>query len=573
MRKLLSWLVPEGSTKLSPRAYLALALVTFVLQLPGWFNLPVVDRDEARYAQATRQMFESHNFIDIKFADQDRFLQPIGIYWLQAATAFPFGGDHAPIWAFRIPSLLASLSLVLLTACFGARLFDPTSGLAGGLILAPSLLLNAEAHLAKIDAMLALTTLIAQIALWMSIAHPPDKKRRFVGWPLLFWVALGLGGLLKGPIILLIVGLTIIAYGVWQREWRYLLSLNPILGVVIVAAIIAPWLIAIEIDTHGAFLQHAIGHSFGYKIAHGEQSHGQPPGYHTLLFMLTFFPGVVLAGLGGFYAWRMRKKRLTRFLLAWILPTWIMFELVATKLPHYTLPVFPAIALLAGAGLRDATDQLATPGGRWWHRVFGLLFLIAACAVTALPLLATNKIGEAVTPFVILASIFAAALLVAGAFLWWKPSAERLLPLLAATGLTYLALFQFAVPNFKRLWVSDEIADVAHELHGCAHMSVATAGFTEPSAIFHFGSATLLGDGKSAVHHLSTHPGCGLVVVADSERAAFQAELQAEGLQVQKFGEVQGFYYTKGKPITLTLYGTDSSALERGDSGNNGEED
>ena len=142
-----------------------------------------------------------------------------------------------------------------------------------------------------------------------------------------------------------------------------------------------------------------------------------------------------------------------------------------------------------------------------------------------------------------------------------------------ACTLTYLALFQFVVPNFKRLWVSDEIANVAHELHGCAHMSVATAGFTEPSAIFYFGSSTLLGDGKSAVHHLSTHPGCGLAVVADSERAAFQAELQAEGLQVQKFGEVKGFYYTKGKPITLTLYGTDTSALERGDSGDNGEED
>jgi 4-amino-4-deoxy-L-arabinose transferase-like glycosyltransferase len=571
--KLFSWLMPESSTKLRPRAYLALALVTLILQLPGWFNLPVVDRDEARYAQATRQMFESHNFIDIKFADQDRFLQPIGIYWLQAGAAFPFGGDHAPIWAFRLPSLMASLAVVLLTAWFGSRVFDPRTGLAAGLILAPSLLLNAEAHLAKIDATLALATLVTQIALWMSIAHPTDQKRRFIGWPLLFWVALGVGGLLKGPIILLIVGLTIIAYAIWQREWRYLIGLNPILGVIIVAAIIAPWLIAIEIDTHGAFLEHAVGHSFGYKIAHGEQSHGQPPGYHTLLFMVTFFPGVALAGLGGFYAWRTRADRFTRFLLCWILPTWVMFELVATKLPHYILPVLPAIALLAAAGLKAASDQLAMSGGRWWHRAFGLLFLISACAVTALPLLAANKIGEPITPLVIFTSVFAAALLVAGAFLWWKPSTERLLSLLAATALTYLALFQFAVPNFKRLWVSEEIAGVASELHGCAHMSVATAGFTEPSAIFHFGTATLLGDGKSAVHHLSTHPGCGLVVVADSERAAFQAELQAEGLQVQKFGEVQGFNYTKGKPITLTLYGTDSSALERGDSGNNGEED
>jgi 4-amino-4-deoxy-L-arabinose transferase-like glycosyltransferase len=407
----------------------------------------------------------------------------------------------------------------------------------------------------------------------MSIAHPTDQKRRFIGWPLLFWVALGLGGLLKGPIILLIVGLTIVAYGIWQREWRYLLGMGPILGVLIVAAIIAPWLIAIEIDTKGAFLQHAIGHSFGYKIAHGEQSHGQPPGYHAILFMVTFFPGVVLAGLGGFYAWRTRAERLTRFLIAWTLPTWLMFEMVATKLPHYVLPMFPALALLASAGLKDASAQLATPGGRWWHRVFGLLFLIATSAVIALPFVAASKIGEPVTPFVVSASIFAAALLIAGAFLWWKPSTERLLPVLAATALTYLALFQFTVPNFKRLWVSNEIGRISQELHGCAHKAVATAGYSEPSAIFHFGSATLLGDGESAAHHLATHPGCGLAVVADSQRTAFQAEIQAEGVQIQKFGEVAGFNYDKGKPITLTLYGTDSSALERGDGGVNGTDD
>ena len=572
MRKLWLWLAPDSSAYLRPRAYLALAALTLVLQLPGWFNLPVVDRDEARYAQATRQMFETGNFVDIKFADQDRFLQPIGIYWLQAGAASLFGGSHAPIWAFRIPSLLASVSIVLLVAWFGTRVFEPNTGLAAGLILAPGLLLNAEAHLAKIDATLCLVTLVAEIALWMSISGRAGQKRRFMGWPLLFWIALGVGGLLKGPIILFILGLTVIAYGIWQREWRYLLAMNPILGAIIVAAIIAPWLIAIQIDTHGAFLEHAIGHSFGYKIAHGEQGHGQPPGYHTLLFMVTFFPGIVLAGLGGFYAWRNRAERLTRFLIAWIVPTWLMFELVGTKLPHYVLPVFPAIALFSAAGLKDAAAQLAMKGGRWWHRVFGVLFLIATSALIALPILAAQKIGEPLTPFVFLASICGAALLIAGAALWWRPSAERLLPLIAAAALTYIALFQFVLPGFKRMWVSDDIARVAHELHGCARVSVVTAGFSEPSAVFHFGSATLLGDGRSAAEYLGSHPGCGLAVVADQARPEFQAELQAQGLEVQKFGEVSGFNYDKGKPITLTLYGTSTSALELG-YGENGTED
>ena len=123
MNRLWSWLVPKGTTALKPHAVLFLALLTLALHAPGQVGVPVMDRDEARYAQATRQMFESGDFIDIKFANQDRYLQPIGIYWLQAAAAYPFGGAHAPIWAFRLPSLFAALGAVLLTAWFGARLY------------------------------------------------------------------------------------------------------------------------------------------------------------------------------------------------------------------------------------------------------------------------------------------------------------------------------------------------------------------------------------------------------------------------------------------------------------------
>src|SRR5262249_49787038 len=156
------------------------------------------DRDEARYAQATRQMFESGDFIDIKFADQDRYLQPVGIYWLQAAAAYPFGGAHAPIWAFRLPSLLAALGSVLLIAWFGARLYGASVGLSAGLILAPSLLLTMEAHFAKIDSALVFTTLVAMVALHRTLARDPGTKPRFLGWPALFWVAIGVGALLKG---------------------------------------------------------------------------------------------------------------------------------------------------------------------------------------------------------------------------------------------------------------------------------------------------------------------------------------------------------------------------------------
>src|SRR5918994_5719599 len=69
------------------RAVALLVAVALLAFLPGFFQVPPVDRDEARYAQATRQMMETGNYLDIRYQEQVRYLQPAGIYWLQAAAA------------------------------------------------------------------------------------------------------------------------------------------------------------------------------------------------------------------------------------------------------------------------------------------------------------------------------------------------------------------------------------------------------------------------------------------------------------------------------------------------------
>ena len=85
------------------RAYLLVALVASAVVLPGIAALPVTDRDEGRFVQATKQMLETGDFVDIRFQDQPRWKKPIGIYWLQAVAASPFGGVEAPIWAIASP--------------------------------------------------------------------------------------------------------------------------------------------------------------------------------------------------------------------------------------------------------------------------------------------------------------------------------------------------------------------------------------------------------------------------------------------------------------------------------------
>src|ERR1700678_23954 len=88
------------------RHYLALGLFVCLLLSPGRASLPPIDRDEPRYMQATSQMLKTGNFIDVRFQAQPRYLQPAGIYWLEAASVRLFGtpGAREP-WVFRLPSL------------------------------------------------------------------------------------------------------------------------------------------------------------------------------------------------------------------------------------------------------------------------------------------------------------------------------------------------------------------------------------------------------------------------------------------------------------------------------------
>src|SRR5664279_5643696 len=100
----------------------AALLVVFALLafLPGFFQIPPVDRDEARFAQATKQMVERGEYVDIRFQDEVRYKKPVGIYWLQAVAvkageALGIAHARTTIWLYRLPSLLGATGAVLLT--------------------------------------------------------------------------------------------------------------------------------------------------------------------------------------------------------------------------------------------------------------------------------------------------------------------------------------------------------------------------------------------------------------------------------------------------------------------------
>lgn len=203
-------------------------LGALALFLPGFFSLPPTDRDESRFAQASRQMLEDGDYLHIRFQEQDRLNKPAGIYWLQAAAARLAGTGWAnPIWPFRLPSLLGALAAVALTAGLGERLGSPGTGWRAGALLALTVLLGVEARLAKTDAVLLALVVAAQAALWAIYqahrAHRPVSALAVQG----FWLAQAAALLVKGPIALLVSLLTVLALALADRDARLWRALRP----------------------------------------------------------------------------------------------------------------------------------------------------------------------------------------------------------------------------------------------------------------------------------------------------------------------------------------------------------
>jgi len=544
------------------RAWFGLLALCAVLFAPGQAAVPPVDRDEARFAQASRQMLESGDFVDIRFQDDPRHNKPAGIYWLQAASVALFSDPgSSAIWPYRLPSALGATAAVLLTAWAGVRLFGPAAALAGAALLAGTVLLAIEARLAKTDAVLLATIVWAQGALARAYLGRRETGAVPIGLPVAlgFWIALGLGGLVKGPIPLMVAALTAMALVIVDRRADWLRDLRPAVGVPLALLVAAPWFVAIGLQSGGGFYEDSVGTDLLGKLFSGQESHGAPPGYYLGLFFVTFWP----ATLGVVLAVPMVRRRLAepavRFCLAWIVPTWVVFELVATKLPHYVMPTYPALALLAAwAVFERPRDVAAGPPGRAGRIAAALLYGIPAfglpLALAALPVVSEGR------PFWLAVAVVPVAWALAYAGYRFAMRGERRAwavgaPVAAMALLTAVA-FQAVAPALDTAHVSRAVARAVADVAPCppARTRVAAAHFTEPSLVFLLGTDTVIaGDAAPAVETLAADA-CAVAVIRETRIDAFEAGMAERGLAAEPVGEVSGFNYSKGDRLRLTLY-------------------
>jgi 4-amino-4-deoxy-L-arabinose transferase-like glycosyltransferase len=538
------------------RAAALLVVFCLIAFLPGFFQIPPVDRDEARFAQATKQMIESGGYVDIRFQNDARYKKPVGIYWLQTAAVKAgeaVGVPHAltTIWLYRLPSLFGATGAVLLTYWAALAFVGRRAAMVAALMMASSILLGVEARLAKTDATLLFTCVAAMGAMArIYLARRRDAEAKIGwGWPAILWTAMAAGVLVKGPLIVMFVILTALTLSIVNRSARWLGALRLFTGLLWMIALVLPWFAAIVARSGTSFFTDAVGHDMLAKVASGQEAHGAPPGYYLLLFFFTFWPGAVLAALAAPRVWTARREPGAQFLLAWLIPSWLVFEAVATKLPHYVLPLYPAIAILI-AGILEGGGLSKT---RWlvWGTVGWFLFpSLIAIAVVAVFLYIDHDLGLIAWPS-------AGAAVVIGLFAWRLYEVDgperSLLRGMVTSVLVAITVYAITFPALPALFPS---ALIANDLRatGCEAPQVAATGYyQEPSLVFLLGTKTLFTSGAGAAEFLQRGP-CHFALIDARSEGNFIQRANAIGLRYALAERMAGYNVSIGRPVALAVF-------------------
>jgi 4-amino-4-deoxy-L-arabinose transferase-like glycosyltransferase len=528
------------------------ALIALAAALPGLLSLPTVDRDEARFAQSTAQMLESGDFVAVGYQDATRSQEPVLIHWLQAASvALVSHAEARRIWAYRIPSMLGAMLAAAACAWGAEAVFGVVPGLVAGGLLGASMLLSSEAGLATTDAVLCGTVTLSMAA--FARLYAAAKGEVVAGWRtrLLFWLGLALAILDKGPVAPMIVVLAGGALALWDRRAPWARSLGWTWGLLLICAVAGPWAMAITVRTDGGFWTGAAAGDLASTLAGGQDGRAYPPGFHTLLAPLLIFPAAALLPAAGAQAWTGRAASGVRVALAWLVPAWLVFELLPTKLPHDVLPLYGALAWLASFAL---TRPLAA-----WSRWTGAgLSLGAGLGLAIVTIAVSDRFGAPGDLWLaVLAGGLAILAGVAGGAVLLTRYGLIALGVAGALGIAAHALIFAAVaPRLSLLWTSAAVVRALDSakldpLGGLIPGPVAVVGYAEPSLVFALGTETEIGDVGDAADAISE--GSPALVEARDD-PAFAAELAADKLKAAPAASVSGFDYSLGQPVRLTIY-------------------
>lgn len=360
----------------------------------GNWSLPLIDRDEPRFAEASREMRQSGDYLIPRLNGEYRFDKPPLIYWCQVLS---FDGLGETDFAARFPSVIFAALVSVTTWMFSSRIFGPRVGIWSAIIFATSLQIFIHARAAVADMPLVFFFLTATWADWERSRNP-----RSTYWWWIFYLSLGFGFLAKGPAALLPAFFAPVRALLNRAPYRIDLR-SALRGGFVVLIVIGLWGVPALLVTNGAYLEIGLGKQVLQRSLQPMESHGGAGLVGYLLFLpfylavsfFSFFPCCLF--LPGCFRRLLRHREPDEnFLLGPILIVLLVFTLIQTKLPHYVLPAYPMLAILVA---RQAVKS------RWRKAMLGLavvLYLLIALVGFRMiePEFLSKRIAETALPLI-----------------------------------------------------------------------------------------------------------------------------------------------------------------------------
>ena len=548
---------------ISDLKYFNIKIILGFLALICFFStlniVPPLDRDESRYIQATVQMLETKDFVNINFLESPRLKKPPGIYWLQAISAVGikniFFLDSVPIWAFRIPSAIGASVSIWVTFLLGQFLFGRAQGLIAALLLMSSPIVIMESHIAKTDSVL-LALFLCALYILVKIVFYEDKKLPKPSdiTVFAFWIIMSFTFLIKGPIALVILLLTIISYKVLKEPINFK-DLKPIMGIILFMLIILPWFILIKSGNNNDVLFNSIKKDMVLKLLSVQESHGAPPGSYLLSSILTAWPIALFIIPSALWCFKNKDNKSVKFLLCSLIPSWLFFEIIPTKLLHYVLPLLPSFAILTAAMIISSVKgiKFRSISENYIFKFLSALPFLGGAIIAAGIIYIGNRYGEGLTLSILLiASIYLFSSFLCGYFLYIKSFIKAALVVIICN-IIALKLLIILIPNqLQKIWISERIYSQIQDKNLSEVFLL--LGYSEPSLIFRLGSQTKIVSSNNEAIDLILNKKINYIIIEKFYLDQFKKLSEKNGIVINAIGNsILGFNYSKGKNVEVIV--------------------
>ncbi|HTP95288.1 MAG TPA: glycosyltransferase family 39 protein [Burkholderiales bacterium] len=434
------------SQPLKPRFLLLLLLISALIWFSNLEYRKLVRPDEGRYSEIPREMVASGDWLTPRLNGFKYFEKPPLQYWATAAAYTAFGEHH---WTARLWPALTGLLGVLAVYLCGVRVFGADAGLYAALTLASSLLYAMIAHVNTLD--MGLTFFMtAALAGFLLAQRPGASAADNRNAMLVAWAATAGAIMSKGLIGVVLPAAVVAIYMLVQRDFALLRRLHFGKGIGVLLLLTAPWFVAVSL-ANPEFPQFFFVHEHFERFLTSVHRRDQPWWYFVPILLGGVLPWTVTMADAFVRALRPQPGpafQPQRFLLIWVAFIYLFFSVSSSKLPSYILPMFPALALLAGWRLAAISAHALK-----WQLRFALLAGGVWLAVTPLALEFANDEVPVELYYDYLPWLAAAALaLVAGSgYALWQNRRGRIRPALIALSLSGLLAAQLALTGHDAL--------------------------------------------------------------------------------------------------------------------------